>query len=711
VKIDGRHRFDNYVVGSANRLAVAAARAVAEAPGAAYNPLFIYSSSGLGKTHLIGALAHQATQLQPNLNVEYLSLDDFVAQLHAAISAGEGDALKQRFQNVDLLLLDDVQFLTGQRETQSEMLRLFNVLQGAGRQIVMASDRPPAEIADVDERLVTRLAGGLVVDIGSPDYETRVAILRGKAAERNVQFRQGVLEELATLPFANVRELQGALNRLVAFQGMGEQAAPESVREIVGADTVARAFTPHRSTRVTGSPVTVSGSAPRVSGTGAAVATPPRLAPRVTPQAPLVRPGNTPAHPLLAAAASPPATGEFAAFVSDMAVAVAQTVEPWRMRIAEAVAYWNGEGYRVAVLEKALKLSKAPDVDGLLDTYAAAVEHLKTLETKVIAVDPALGGDALFRDPERVTEAEELVERALLGDTPPPGPSSAYARHAYEVGPSNQLAVKAADEVAAEPGRRYNPLFIHGPSGTGKTHLVNAIGNEMTEASGGAIVVSCVGAQEFVDELIAALQEGTVDRWRARYRAADALIIDDVQFVAGKERTQDELFHVFNALHDAGKQIILTSDRPPKELGELEARLRSRFEGGLVVAVHAPDRALREKLYARYLSQEGIAADAELLAYLADRAASSVREVSGVVNRLVAAADMAGVELTLDFARRELDGADANAAAPAAPPAVESLASARSEGTAPALDAFFLDGEKVVWDWPDVGGRAIEEWK
>jgi chromosomal replication initiator protein len=329
---------------------------------------------------------------------------------------------------------------------------------------------------------------------------------------------------------------------------------------------------------------------------------------------------------------------------------------------------------------------------------------------KAIAVDPALGGDALFRDPERVTEAEALVERAQSGDTPPPGPSSVYVRHAYEVSASNQLAVKAADAVAAEPGKRYNPLFVHGPSGTGKTHLVNAVGNEMMEASGGALVVSCVGAQDFVDELIAALQEGTVERWRARYRAADALIIDDVHFVAGKERTQDELFHVFNALHDAGKQIILTSDRPPKELGELEERLRSRFEGGLVVGIHAPDRALREKLYARFLANEGIAADDSLLGYLADRPASSVREVNGTVNRLVAGADMAGVELTLSFARQELDGTAAGAAgAPAAPPAPESLAPAGA--TTPAVDAFFLDGEKVVWDWPDVGGRTIEEWK
>ena len=371
------------------------------------------------------------------------------------------------------------------------------------------------------------------------------------------------------------------------------------------------------------------------------------------------------------------------------------------MRLAEASAHWAGEGYRVEVIDRALRLTQSPNVEGLLDTFAAAVEHLKTLEQEAVAVDPALGGDEVFRDPERVAEAEALVERALAGDTPPPGPSAAFARHSYEVGPSNQLAVNAADAVVAEPGKRYNPLFVHGPSGTGKTHLANAIGNELMERSGGALTVSCVGAQTFVDELIAALQDGSVERWRARYRAADALVIDDVHFVAGKERTQDELFHVFNALHDAGKQIILTSDRPPKELGELEARLRSRFEGGLVVAIHSPDRVLRAKLYARHLAQAGVTDQDGLVDQLAEQEATSVREVMGLVNRLVAAAELAGVELTADFARAELQGP---AHAGSQPP----TASAPPAG-APALDPFFLDGEKVVWDWPDVGGRAIEE--
>ena len=158
-------------------------------------------------------------------------------------------------------------------------------------------------------------------------------------------------------------------------------------------------------------------------------------------------------------------------------------------------------------------------------------------------------------------------------------------------------------------------MFIHGPSGVGKTHLMNAIGNGLVDATSGAPGggVACVPAQVFVDELIAALQEGTVDRWRARYRAASALLLDDVQFVAGKERTQEELFHVFNALHAEGKQLVIASDRPPRELSGLEERLRSRFEGGLVVPMESPDRPLRERLYARFLRDLGVEPTNEML--------------------------------------------------------------------------------------------------
>ena len=645
MQVDPRHRFDNFIVGSANRLAVAAARAVAESPGAVYNPLFIYSGSGLGKTHLMGAIGNQVSGRSPELDIEYVSLDDFVEQLHAAIASGEGERFKQRYQRVDVLLIDDMQFLTGRRETQTELLRLLNAMQGSGRQIVMSSDRPPADIADVDERLITRLSGGLIVDIGTPDFETRIAIMRAKCEERGVRFWPGVIEELGRLEFRNVRELQGALNRLIAFQTLGgDQIKPEDV-------------------------LTVLGDLPEAK-----------------------------------AAASQPASvqpNEFQSFLSDIATAVAQHVEAWKARIAEAIAYWTGEGYRTAQLERLLQESAPPpNWESLLRGFGATIERLKSLEQKATEVDPALGSDEVFRDPERLRDAEILLDRALAGATPPPGPSSAFTRQGFEVSSSNQLAVRAADDIVAEPGKRYSPLFIHGPSGVGKTHLLNAIGNELVNASGGASAVACVSAQLFMDELIAALQEGTVERWRARYRSADALLIDDVQFVAGKERTQEELFHVFNALHAEGKQLVFCSDRPPHELDGLEDRMRSRFEGGLVVEMQSPDRALREKLYARYLAATEHAPGPELLAYLAERPAASVREIIGTVNRLMAAADVAGAPLTLAVARGELDPESAAASRPATPVAVRAAA-----------DTFFLDDEKVIWDFGDVSARMMEEMK
>src|SRR5437879_5948347 len=181
--LNPRFTFETFVVGAANRLAVTAGRTVAENPGTAYNPLVIYSGSGLGKTHLLMAVGHAAKKAAPALSIEYLTLDEWVEAFHAAIAAGQGDAFRRRFQNVDVLLVDDVQLLTNRKEMQSELLRLTEALQVAGHQIVLTSDRPPAEIADLDERLISRLSGGLVVDVGARDYETRVTVTGGKACE------------------------------------------------------------------------------------------------------------------------------------------------------------------------------------------------------------------------------------------------------------------------------------------------------------------------------------------------------------------------------------------------------------------------------------------------------------------------------------------------------------------------------------------------
>jgi chromosomal replication initiator protein DnaA len=535
------------------------------------------------------------------------------------------------------LLIDDMQFLTGHRETQSELLRIFNALTADGRQIVMTSDRPPNEIADVDERLITRLSGGLIVDMGQPDYETRMAILKAKCEERGVRFKPGVIEELGKIEFKNVRELQGALNRLIAFQTLGgEQIAPGQVLSILGdlADQRARA-------------------------------TPPRQ------------------------------SGEFLRFITDISSVVTQHVEQWKSRLTEGIDYWRGEGYRTGTLERALSDTSPPPngVETLLREFEAMVNRLRDLEKQTVRLDRGLASHESFHDPDRVLEAEQILERALRNAAPPPGPSAAFTRAGFEVSASNQLAVRAADAIVGVPGSRYNPLFIHGPSGVGKTHLLNAIGNGLVEATGAG--VACVPAQLFVDELIAALQEGTVDRWRARYRAATALLLDDVQFVAGKERTQEELFHVFNALYADGKQLVIASDRPPRELTGLEERLRSRFEGGLVVHMQSPDRPLRERLYARYLRDLGIEPTTEMITYLADRAVSSVREIIGTANRILASAEVAAVPVTVGFIRAQLEPDEHEAS--------------RAAALQSAADTFFLDTEKVIWQYPDPSSRLIEE--
>jgi len=631
MRLDPRFTFDRLVVGAANRLAAAAARAVAEAPGTTYNPLFIYGGSGLGKTHLLTATAHLLQQLQPEAEVLALSLDEFSEQYHAAVSAGETSAFGHRLAGVDLLLLDDLQFVTGRREMQAELLRLFTVMQDSGRQIVCASDRPPSDIADVDERLISRMSGGLVVDVGLPEYEARVAILRAAIAEREISVPDGAIERLAERGIASVRELQGLLNQWIAQESMG-----------AGSKRI---------------------PTPMPGGQDA------------------LRP-----------------SGEFLSFLSDVAAVVQEQVETWQVRLREVIAYWKGEGYRTAVLERALALPTEPDVQGLIAIYVQAVDHLRVLEREATAVDGSLGGHELFRDPERLAEAEEFVEKALAGEFPPGGPNPSFTREGFDVGSANQLAVHAADAVIAQPGTRYNPLLITGPSGVGKTHLVHAIGNAVAARSDGSVAVACVHAQALVDELIAAIQQGTVERWRARYRAAGALVIDDIQFLAGKERTQDEFFFVFNALIEDGKQIILSSDRVPSEIPDLAARLRSRFEGGLIAEIQPPDRPLREKLAARFLAGLGRAAPPELLDVICDPVVRSVRELIGVVNRLAAAAEAVGVALDATFARQEL-GLGAAASATIAPPAA----------AASAGDRTFLDRERVVWEWADLGGRLIEE--
>ncbi len=649
--LNPKYNFDAFVVGSANRLAVTAGRAVAESPGATYNPLFVYSGSGLGKTHLLMAIGHAAKQLAPALNIEYLTLDEYVEAFHASVAAGQGDAFRRRFQNVDVLLVDDVQFLTNRKEMQAELLRLTEALQEAGRQIVLTSDRPPAEIADLDERLISRFSGGLVVDMGLPDYETRVAILRRKAEERGARFEPGVLETVAQAEFANVRELMGALNRLVAFQAVNDTSInAATAKQILGLVVGAGSAEP----------------AARASSTGSGGA------------------GGG---------------DEFGAFLADVTVTVGKAVEAWRARVSEAVLRWEGEGYRTHRLEALLERDTPAAVDEAIGAFARDVERLKELAAEVGELDPQAAGASVFRDPERLSEAEKAAAKVRDGAAPPPGPSAAFPLDAYAVGPSNQVAVKAVRAVLEHPGKKYNPLVLVGKSGLGKTHLLNAIGLEL--ARGRRAVVACLSTQAFIDELIAALDGNRVDWWQARYRRATALLLDDIHLIAGKERTQEELFNLFNLLQDKDRQLVFTAPAHPNTLTGLEERIVSRLEGGLVAELKEPDREVKRAVLERLLTQQDLRPDAALIDYLADRPIDSVRGLVGAVQRLVGAATAQEVPITAGLAREVLEGQ--------APRDARRSGGLRTSGLVVSSLGGIKSREKMVWDWADIGDRLIEE--
>jgi chromosomal replication initiator protein len=282
--------------------------------------------------------------------------------------------------------------------------------------------------------------------------------------------------------------------------------------------------------------------------------------------------------------------------------------------------------------------------------------------------------------------------------SPPPGPAPIWRVEEFVESATNRVATNAARAVLAEPGHRYNPLVIFGPVGSGKTHLLHGMGNVLAARPG--MLVACLRAQDLVDDLIKAIDRDRIAWWRARYRRITALLLDDVHVLEGKDRTQEELFWLYNQLAESERQMIFTSAVAPAELEGIEPRLRTRLEAGLVVELAPPDRDIREAIVARLLREKTGEVDVELTAYLATRPVETVRGLQGLVQRVVAAAEAEQERPTPGLARQVLEGS------PAGP--TRRTTAGRTSGLLSPTGSL-RSREKMVWDWPVIPDRLIEE--
>ena len=243
-QLNPRYIFETFVIGSTNRFAHAAAVAVAEAPAKAYNPLFIYGDSGLGKTHLLHAIGAYAKELYGNVRVRYVSSEEFTNDFINSIRDDKASAFQRRYRDLDILLVDDIQFLENKERTQEEFFHTFNTLYNANKQIVISSDRPPKQLTTLEDRLRSRFEWGLITDIQPPELETRIAILRKKAAQDKLNAPDDVLEFIASKISTNIRELEGALIRVTAFASLNRQPVDMGLAEIVLRDLIPSDSTP-----------------------------------------------------------------------------------------------------------------------------------------------------------------------------------------------------------------------------------------------------------------------------------------------------------------------------------------------------------------------------------------------------------------------------------------------------------------------------------
>lgn len=273
-----------------------------------------------------------------------------------------------------------------------------------------------------------------------------------------------------------------------------------------------------------------------------------------------------------------------------------------------------------------------------------AIKHVTYKEYSINFVVPSQ---------ENIEKYKNTTDSTLSEDTSASMLNPKYTFDTFVIGNSNRFAHAAALAVAEAPAKAYNPLFIYGGVGLGKTHLMHAIGHFVLQQNS-SLKVLYVSSEKFTNELINAIKDDKNEEFRAKYRNIDILLIDDIQFIAGKERTQEEFFHTFNALYEANKQIILSSDKSPKEIVTLEERLRSRFEWGLIADMQAPDMETRIAILRKKAQLENLDVPNEIIVFIAEKIASNIRELEGALNRVIAYSSLTENEITIELANEAL---------------------------------------------------------
>ncbi len=313
----------------------------------------------------------------------------------------------------------------------------------------------------------------------------------------------------------------------------------------------------------------------------------------------------------------------------------------------------EGDNVKVSVPNRFFK-------DWLADNYLPVIKDSMSavtgVQVKIGFVVEKSGDSTVSSAPARAQEHPEkkVASRKVFGPKTGSSLNYNYSFDRFVVGPCNQFAHAACVAVAEQPAKNYNPLFIYGGVGLGKTHLLNAIGIHSLKLNSERNVLY-VSAEEFMNELIGSIRYDRMPKFRDKFRNIEYLLIDDIQFIAGKERTQEEFFHTFNTLHDSGKQIVVTSDKFPKDIPNLEGRLRSRFEWGLVADIQPPEIEMKMAILGKKAQESSLSLPNNVAYYVASKSESSIRELEGYLIRIAAYASLAGREITMDLAKDVLN--------------------------------------------------------